>query len=102
MWNEISVVARHIGANNGDVLCDAAVAGLGVVVLPTFIVGDALAAGALKIVLGDCEVASPSILVVWPPSRHVSGKVRAFVDLLAKRFSGIPYWDRSLLIKKAA
>jgi hypothetical protein len=44
-------------------------------------------------------VASPSILAVWPPSRHVSGKVRAFVDLLARRFAKTPYWDKFLLDK---
>ena len=101
-WKEVPVATRHIWANNGDVLCDAAIAGLGIVVLPTFIVGDALAAGRLKIILADYEVASPSILAVWPPGRHVSGKVRAFVDLLVKRFGGIPYWDKTLDVKKAA
>jgi DNA-binding transcriptional LysR family regulator len=98
-WNEVPVVARHIGANNGDILCEAAIAGLGIIVLPTFIVGDAVAAGTLKIILAEYEVASPSILAVWPPSRHVSGKVRAFVDLLAKRFGGTPYWDKSFVRK---
>ena len=55
VWTEVSVAARHIGANNGEVLRDAAIAGLGIAVLPTFIAGDALAAGTLKIVLGDYE-----------------------------------------------
>jgi DNA-binding transcriptional LysR family regulator len=86
-WTDVSVAGRHLGANNGEVLRDAAIAGLGIAVLPTFIARDALAAGRLRIVLGNYEVASPLILAVWPPSRHVSGKVRAFVDLLAKRFS---------------
>jgi DNA-binding transcriptional LysR family regulator len=97
VWTEVSVAARHIGANNGEVLRDAAIAGLGIAVLPTFIAGDALAAGTLKIVLGDYEVASPLILAVWPPSRHVSGKVRTFVDLLAKRFGRLRAHDSELV-----
>jgi DNA-binding transcriptional LysR family regulator len=103
IWKEIPVATRHVGANNGEVLRDVAIAGLGVVVLPTFLVCDALAAGTLKIILADYEIACPSIFAVWPPSRHVSGKVRAFVDLLAKRCGGnTPRWDRSFVIRKAA
>jgi DNA-binding transcriptional LysR family regulator len=96
VWKDVPVKARHIHSNNGDILCEAAVAGLGIIVLPTFIVSDAVAGGALEILLVGYEVASPSILAVWPPSRHVSGKVRAFVDLLAKRFGKTPYWDKLL------
>jgi DNA-binding transcriptional LysR family regulator len=94
VWTDVPVKARHIHSNNGDILCEAAVAGLGIIVLPTFIVSDAVARGALEVLLTGYEVASPSILAVWPPSRHVSGKVRAFVDLLAKRFGKTPYWDK--------
>jgi DNA-binding transcriptional LysR family regulator len=97
VWTDVPVKARHIHSNNGDILCEAAVAGLGIIVLPTFIVSDAVARGALEVLLAGYEVASPSILAVWPPSRHVSGKVRAFVDLLAKRFGKTPYWDKFLL-----
>jgi DNA-binding transcriptional LysR family regulator len=97
VWTDVPVKARHIHSNNGEILCEAAVAGLGIIVLPTFIVSDAVARGALEVLLTGYEVASPSILAVWPPSRHVSGKVRAFVDLLAKRFGKTPYWDKFLL-----
>jgi DNA-binding transcriptional LysR family regulator len=96
VWTDVPVKARHFHSNNGDILCEAAIAGLGIIVLPTFIVNDAVASGALDVLLAQYEVASPSILAVWPPSRHVSGKVRAFVDLLAKRFAKTPYWDKSL------
>jgi DNA-binding transcriptional LysR family regulator len=96
IWTDVPVKARHIHSNNGDILCEAAIAGLGIVVLPTFIVNDAITTGALEVLLAGYEIASPSILAVWPPSRHVSGKVRAFVDLLAKRFGKTPYWDKFL------
>jgi DNA-binding transcriptional LysR family regulator len=96
VWTDVPVKARHIHSNNGDILCEAAIAGLGIIVLPTFIVNNAVGSGALEVLLAGYEVASPSILAVWPPSRHVSGKVRAFVDLLAKRFAKTPYWDKFL------
>jgi DNA-binding transcriptional LysR family regulator len=95
-WADVSVKARHIHSNNGEILSEAAVAGLGIVVLPTFIVNDAIATGALEILLENYEVASPSILAVWPPSRQLSRKVRAFVNLLAARFAKTPHWDKFL------
>ncbi len=93
-WHEAPVTARRLGVNNGDVLRDAAVAGLGLIVLPTFIVGDAVAAGALRVVLAEYEFFDPSIHAVWPPNRQLSAKVRALVDFLTERFGGTPYWDR--------
>jgi DNA-binding transcriptional LysR family regulator len=96
VWTDIPVKARHIHSNNGDVLCEAAVAGLGIVVLPTFIVNEAVATGALEVMLDEYETANPSILAVWPPGRQVSRKVRTFVNLLAKRFARTPYWDKCL------
>jgi DNA-binding transcriptional LysR family regulator len=96
VWTDVPVKARHIHSNNGDILREAAIAGLGIIVLPTFIVNDAVATGALEVLLTGYEIASRSILAVWPPSRRVSSKVRAFVDLLAKRFAKNPYWDKFL------
>jgi DNA-binding transcriptional LysR family regulator len=96
VWTDIPAKARHIHSNNGDILCEAAIAGLGIIVLPTFIVNEAIATGMLEVLLDEYEIASPSIFAVWPPSRQVSRKVRAFVNLLAKRFTRTPYWDKFL------
>jgi hypothetical protein len=77
-------------------LRDAAIADLGLVALPTFIVSEAVQRGALKPVLCDFELDDPSIHAVWPPNRALSAKVRAFVDFLSDRFGGTPYWDAAL------
>jgi DNA-binding transcriptional LysR family regulator len=95
-WHEAPTMARRLSVNNGDALREAALGGLGLVVLPTFLVGDAIAAGTLTAVLRDYEFFDPSIHAVWPPHRQLSTKVRAFVDFLANRFAGVPYWDRPL------
>jgi DNA-binding transcriptional LysR family regulator len=92
-WKEAPVMARRLRVNNGDVLLEAAVAGLGLVVLPTFLVGEAVVTGALTVVLGGYEFFDPSIHAIWPPNRQLSAKVRVFVDFLTKRFGGVPYWD---------
>ena len=80
-------------ANNGEALRAAAVAGTGVALLPTFIAGPDLRAGRLEAVLGEYEGTGASIFAVYPHTRHLSAKVRAFVDFLAGRFGPEPYWD---------
>ena len=96
-WQVVRGPTTRLAANNGDVLRDAAIQGVGVVVLPTFIVSEPLRRGELKAVLCDFELDDPAIYAVWPPNRGLSAKVRAFVDFLGERFGGIPYWDAALL-----
>jgi DNA-binding transcriptional LysR family regulator len=89
-------VTGRLRANNGDVLRTAALAGAGLALLPTFIVGDDLRAGTLRAVLGDYECKETAVFAVYPPSRHPSPKVRAFVDFLLSRCGESPPWDRGL------
>ena len=90
----VTVRGRRLGANNGDVLRDAAIAGLGVVMLPSFIAWEAVARGDLVVVLAAFECPGPPINAIWPSSRHLSAKVRALVDFLAARYGADPCWDR--------
>ena len=78
-------VAGPLLANNGDALREAACAGGGLVQLPRFLVAAELASGALRVVLECFEDPSASIWVLYSPTPHLSGKVRAFVDFLAER-----------------
>ncbi len=86
-------ISGRFRANNGDALRAAALGGLGLYLGPTFIVGEDLRAGRLRAVLQDFEETDLSIYAVYPHSRHLSTKVRAFVDFLARRFGPRPYWD---------
>ena len=81
--------------NNGDALRAAAVAGLGLLYTPTFIVGDDIREGRLRTVM-DEYAWETGIYGVYPHNKHVSAKVRAFVDFLAGRFGPEPYWDSGL------
>ncbi len=83
-------------ANNGDVLVQAAIAGLGLILTPTFLVGEALRSGRLVPVLGEFCDSDTGIYALWPQTRHLSPKVRAFVDFLAARFGPVPEWDAGL------
>jgi DNA-binding transcriptional LysR family regulator len=86
-------VSGSFSANNGDVLRQAAVAGLGIILMPTFLIGPELQSGALLPILNDYRESDTSIYALYPPTRHVSPKVRAFIDFLVERFGPEPYWD---------
>jgi DNA-binding transcriptional LysR family regulator len=80
-------------SNNGDLSRAAALAGLGVVALPRFLCGPDLAAGRLEPVLGAWMPPPTGIHAVYPHARHLSVKVRAFLDFLAERFAPLPAWE---------
>lgn len=81
-------VSGNLHANNGDLLTEAAVNGIGVVYEPEFIVTGALAAGRLVQVLADFEREPLGIYAVYASRKHLSAKVRSFVDFLGRRFAG--------------
>jgi DNA-binding transcriptional LysR family regulator len=87
-------VAMRLAASSGDFLLRAAVAGEGVVMLPTFYVHDALRAAQLVPLLTDHHWPELAAYAVYPPTRHLSTRARTFVDFLAERLAGEPYWDR--------
>jgi DNA-binding transcriptional LysR family regulator len=66
---------------------------LGLTILPTFIVGRDLQSGALVSVLSEYLAQPLALHALYPHARHLSPKVRAFVDFLAERFGPRPYWD---------
>jgi len=85
-------VEGNLAANNGEVLRAAALAGVGLALLPTFIAGDDLRAGRLRAVLTEYESWDASVYAVYPPTKQLAPKVRAFVDFLAARFRSGKHW----------
>ena len=81
-------------ANNGDTARVAALAGLGIIWQPTFLIGPDLRAGRLVPLLPGYRVPDIDVLAVYPSRRHLSAKVRAMIDFLAEEFAGVPPWDR--------
>lgn len=74
-------------SNNGEVLRDAAVRGLGITLLPRFIVESELQQGLLQIVLPEYHPSALSVSVIYPVNRHLSTKIRLLVNFLQERFS---------------
>ena len=93
----VSVELRgRFAANNGEALLEAAMAGAGILVSPTFIAGDALRDGRLRQILTGWQVPTLALYAVFPSARQLAPKVRACVDALAGWYSGSPAWDAGL------
>jgi DNA-binding transcriptional LysR family regulator len=88
---EVNVVMR---ASNGDLLANAAAHGLGIVIQPTFLAAEAIRLGNLVPILENVTWPVSPAYAVYPPTRHMSYRVRAFIDFLVERFAGTPQWDR--------
>lgn len=86
-------VPARLCANNGEVLRTAALEGLGIAFLPTFVVGADLQEGRLETVLTAFETPPVSVYALYPPSRYLSAKVRLLIDFLVARFGDRPHWD---------
>ena len=86
-------VGGGLRSNNGELLRTAALAGEGVVLQPTFMVGEDLQRGTLVRLLPGFELAELAAWAVYPTRRHLPAKVRAFVDFLAETISDPPPWD---------
>lgn len=80
-------VKPRLQCNNAEMEAAMAVAGLGVTRLPEFACVDELSKGLLEPVLTDYERPPLGIYAIYPHRRHVSAKVRAFVDFLSDQFS---------------
>ncbi len=87
-------VSGPICADNGEVLATAAVAGLGIALEPTFIVGSHIRAGRLQVVLAEYCPPEIAIYALYPSRRYLSAKVRTFVDFLSGYFRKTPEWDK--------
>lgn len=86
-----------MSANNADYLCEAAMAGLGLTILPTFVVWRQLKQGSLIRVMSDYALPSVNAYAVYPQTRYLSLRVRTLIDFLTQRFHGEPYWDRGVI-----
>ena len=88
-------------ANTADPLRIAAIKGCGLVQLPSYIVGLDILSGRLQPVLEEFEPEQLPIYVVYIHRRHLSTKVRTFVDFICEKYQPEPYWDEWIKKNKA-
>lgn len=82
-----------LGINNGDVSRDAAIAGLGIALLPAFIAGPSVNQGLLVEIDVGYRPEAEFVFMAHPEGRNPSAKLRAIADHLRKAFGDPPYWD---------
>ena len=86
-------ISGNLRLDDDEALSAAVLGGLGVALLPTFLIGGDLHEGRLQAVLSDYVPSERHIFAVYLPNRHLPAKVRAFIDYLLERFAPHPYWD---------
>jgi DNA-binding transcriptional LysR family regulator len=86
-------VAGTLHSNNGDLLAEVAVRGAGIVFEPAFIVGPDVRAGRLVPLLQEYTPPPVPIYAVYPSRKHLSAKVRSFVEFLVARFAQGQDWS---------
>ncbi len=79
-------ISGSLSTNNGDVLKQAAIQGLGITMMPTFIVEDALKDGRLKAILQDYSTALFGLYAVRPSRHFTPARVRALIEFLRAQF----------------
>ncbi|MEO1581331.1 MAG: LysR family transcriptional regulator [Pseudomonadota bacterium] len=85
-----------VSASNGDLLSRLAEQGQGIIQQPTFMLDDALRRGALVPILRDYQLPVIPAHAVYPHTRHLSFRVRAFIDHLVAWFANELPWDTVL------
>ncbi|MFD2174830.1 LysR family transcriptional regulator [Rhodobacter lacus] len=83
-------------ANNGNILCEAAANGAGIVYQPTFLAFEHLRAGRLVKLLPEWEADTFWAYAVYPNRQYLLPKVRTFIDFMAAHFGAEPHWDAEL------
>jgi DNA-binding transcriptional LysR family regulator len=75
---------------------DAAIAGLGIALLPTFLLPAPLKARKLKVINIGAEAEGATIYIAYPEHLRTSAKIRALTDWLYSAFGDPPYWDTAI------
>lgn len=77
----------QLRVNNGEAVLPALIAGLGIADLPDFIVGDAIAAGQVEVILKDWKQTEGAVHLVMPPGGPRPARVEALIEFLADRLA---------------
>ena len=97
-----------IVANNTEMLRQFALLGMGIAILPSYLIGNDTTRGKLVRLLSDYQLPQVEINVAYPSRRHLPAKVRTFIDHLVEHFSQTPnhqlgeQWVKDGIVKPGA
>ena len=83
-----------ISCNNGEILVDAAIAGEGYALQPTFLVNEAIKQGKITVLLKEFEPEPMSLYAVYPHRKLMATKLRSFIDFISSYYGECPSWDQ--------
>ncbi len=91
-------VSGSVVSSNSDVLRQVCLGGTGLILMPTWLIGEDIRAGRLQAVLTDFQVHPQAnmdmgIYALYLPNRRYSVRVKTFIDFLVKRLGDPPYWE---------
>lgn len=86
-------VKGRLTVNNSSMACDAAVAGIGIALVPAFLSADAVASGQLLPVLPEYRVCHGGLYAMYPSREHMPIALRAFLDFLGERMDEHPWFE---------
>lgn len=89
-------LSGELTSNNGDLLVNAAIAGGGIALQPTFIASEAISQGELVIVLPEYEPETLGLYAVYAHRKLLPHKIRCFIDFIDGYYGSPPYWDEPI------
>jgi len=95
-------VSGSMDSDNGDVLREWCLAGIGLALKSLWEVGPDLKAGRLKVVLPGWHPLGHAVYALYPHSRYLPPRVRAFIDFLIETYGPKPYWEKGVPLPNAA
>lgn len=95
-------VSGSLVANNSEMLRQVCLDDAGLILMPTWLIGEDIRAGRLQAVLTDFQVHPQAemdlgIYALYLPNRRYSLRVKTFIDFLIKRFGNPPYWEETTI-----
>ena len=89
----VKTMSGSMNVNSAEGLLDAALTGVGIATVSTFIAADAVKSGQLRIVLRDYVSPGPDISIIYLSRRHLPMRIQAFYEFLTAQMSPAPPWD---------
>ncbi|WP_423456756.1 LysR substrate-binding domain-containing protein [Ottowia sp. VDI28] len=83
--------------NNSAIIADHTLAGLGIALLPSYLVGEHLQSGRLvQLLAGYTPTVNSALYALYLPNRYMTAKVHCFLEMLQAAFMDPPYWDKPI------
>ncbi len=87
-------IRSNFEANSADAIYHAALSGIGIARLPTYLISEDLRSGRLINLFPDCEDTESSVYATYPWQKNMSPRVRTFIDYISNEFGKVPPWER--------